>query len=73
MTPRFPFDNSYARLPDRFYTRQAPARVTAPRLVAVNRPLAARLGIDLPEDDAEIASLFAGNTIPEGAAPLAQV
>ena len=73
MTPRFPFDNSYARLPDRFYTRQAPARVTAPRLVAVNRALVARLGIDLPEDDAEIASLFAGNTIPEGAAPLAQV
>ena len=73
MPARFPFDNSYARLPDRFYTRQPPAPVTAPRLVAVNRPLAARLGIDLPEDDAAIASLFAGNTLPEGAAPLAQV
>ncbi|PWK62823.1 protein adenylyltransferase SelO [Roseicyclus mahoneyensis] len=73
MTPSFPFDNSYARLPERFFTRQSPARVTAPRLVAVNRPLAARLGITLPEDAAEIARIFAGNALPEGAEPLAQV
>ena len=73
MNARFPFDNSYARLPERFYTRQPPARVTAPGLIAVNRELAARLGIDLPEDDAEIARLFAGNALPEGAEPLAQV
>lgn len=73
MTPHFPFDNSYARLPDRFYTRQPPVPVTAPRLVAVNHALAARLGIDLPEDEAKIASIFAGNALPEGAEPLAQV
>ncbi|MDG3042825.1 protein adenylyltransferase SelO [Roseicyclus marinus] len=73
MTPRFPFDNSYARLPDRFYTRQPPVPVTAPRLVAVNRALAGRLGIELPQDEAEIASIFAGNALPMGAEPLAQV
>ncbi|MBF9061311.1 YdiU family protein [Rhodobacterales bacterium HKCCSP123] len=73
MTARFPFDNSYARLPDRFFTRQAPAPVEAPALVALNRPLAARLGLTLPEDDAETARLFAGTTLPEGAEPLAQV
>jgi serine/tyrosine/threonine adenylyltransferase len=73
MTPRFSFDNSYARLPDRFYTRQPPVPVTAPRLVAVNHALAARLGIELPEDETEIASIFAGNALPEGAEPLAQV
>ncbi|NKX45818.1 protein adenylyltransferase SelO [Roseicyclus persicicus] len=73
MTARFPFDNSYARLPERFYTRQAPAPVTAPRLLAVNTGLAARLGLTLPEDDAETARLFSGNALPDGAEPLAQV
>ncbi|MBL4627428.1 MAG: YdiU family protein, partial [Roseicyclus sp.] len=73
MTAHFPFDNSYARLPNRFFTRQAPAPVAAPRLIAVNRPLAKRLGITLPEDDAALGRLFAGNDIPDGAAPLAQV
>ncbi|WP_284266313.1 protein adenylyltransferase SelO [Roseicyclus amphidinii] len=73
MPPRFPFDNSYARLPERFFTRQAPAPVEAPALVALNRPLADRLGLTLPEDAAETARLFAGTTLPEGAEPLAQV
>ncbi len=69
----FPFDNSYARLPDRFFTRQPPSPVTAPGLVAVNRALADRLGLTLPTDEAETARIFAGNTLPAGAAPLAQV
>jgi uncharacterized protein YdiU (UPF0061 family) len=73
VTAHFPFDNSYARLPERFFTRQPPARVEAPGLVAVNRPLAARLGLTLPEDEAEIARIFAGNALPEGADPIAQV
>jgi len=73
MIAQFPFDNSYARLPERFFTRQPPARVEAPALIALNRALAARLGISLPEDDAEIARIFAGNALPDGAEPLAQV
>jgi uncharacterized protein YdiU (UPF0061 family) len=73
MTAQFPFDNSYARLPDRFYTRQAPVPVEAPGLIAVNRPLAERLGLRLPADDAETAAIFAGNRVPEGAEPIAQV
>lgn len=73
MTTHFPFDNSYARLPARFFTRQRPAPVVAPRLIAVNRPLAARLGITLPEDATEIAQIFSGNALPQGAEPLAQV
>jgi serine/tyrosine/threonine adenylyltransferase len=73
MTAQFPFDNSYARLPDRFYTRQPPVPVEAPALIAVNEGLAARLGLTLPEDPAETAGIFAGNRLPEGAEPLAQV
>jgi uncharacterized protein YdiU (UPF0061 family) len=73
MTAHFPFDNSYARLPDRFYTRQAPEPVEEPGLIAVNRGLAERLGLTLPDSDAETAAIFAGNRVPEGAEPIAQV
>ncbi|MBC6438015.1 MAG: YdiU family protein [Rhodobacteraceae bacterium] len=73
MTAHFPFDNSYARLPVRFFTEQPPVPVSRPGLVAVNRPLADELGITLPEDPQEIAAIFAGNALPPGAAPLAQV
>ena len=34
------FDNTYARLPDRFHARVSPARVREPRVVKVNRALA---------------------------------
>ncbi len=40
------FDNSYTRLPERFYARLSPTPVAAPRSLHVNRPLAALLGID---------------------------
>ena len=74
MTLQIPFDNSYARLPDRFFTRQAPTPVAKPGLIAVNAPLARELGID-PEALAspEGIAALAGNAVPEGADPLAQV
>lgn len=68
---RIPFDNSYARLPQAFYSLQAPVPVSAPALVTVNRTLAAELGISLG-DDADMASVFAGNLVPDGARPIAQ-
>jgi serine/tyrosine/threonine adenylyltransferase len=69
---RFPFDNSYARLPQRFFTRTTPTAVAAPRLIRLNRALAADLGLD-PDALAgeEAAAVFAGNRIPEGAEPIA--
>ena len=68
------FDNSYAALPDRFFTRQPPVPVPAPRLVALNRTLAASLGFD-PDAlaSAEGVAVLAGNAVPAGADPLAQV
>ncbi len=68
----FPFDNSYARLPDRFFARLAPTPVAAPRLIRVNEGLAWRLGID----PAVLASpagveVLAGNRVPDEAAPIA--
>ncbi len=73
MTLALPFDNSYARLPDRFHARQAPVPVAAPGLIAVNHALARDLGLDPAalETPEGIAAL-AGNSVPEGAEPLAQ-
>jgi uncharacterized protein YdiU (UPF0061 family) len=73
MTLDIPFDNSYARLPDRFFARQAPVPVAGPALIAVNDGLARRLGIDpaaLASDQG--LAVLAGNAVPKGAAPLAQ-
>lgn len=72
MTVHFPFQNSYAALPDNFYARVAPTPVAAPRLIKLNRPLAAELGLDPAElETAEGAEILAGKTIPPGAEPIA--
>jgi uncharacterized protein YdiU (UPF0061 family) len=67
-----PFDNSYARLPDRFFKRLDPARVVAPALVRINTGLAEQLGIDPAAlaSPAGVAAL-AGNSVPAGAEPMA--
>jgi uncharacterized protein YdiU (UPF0061 family) len=62
------FCNSFVRLPERFYVRQAPARVAHPQLIALNEPLARQLGLD-PSADA--AGIFSGNSLPPGADPIA--
>ncbi len=68
----FPFDNTYARLPEHFYARVNPTPVTKPGLVKINGPLASHLGLD----PAYLASpngieILAGNRVPEGSEPLA--
>jgi serine/tyrosine/threonine adenylyltransferase len=69
----FPFDNSFARELPEFYVARRPAAVRAPRLLFFNRSLAKELGVDLTSlDDAAKAAVFAGNTLPDGAEPLAQ-
>ena len=69
----FRFDNSYARELPGFYVPWQPAPVPAPRLLYLNRPLAAELGVDLDRlDSARAAALLAGNALPEGAEPIAQ-
>ncbi len=71
--PGWKFDNSYARLPETFYTRMNPAPVRSPKLIVLNEALAQDLGLDaeaLKSEDNVAA--FGGNRIPEGAEPLAQ-
>ena len=70
--PVFAFDNSYARLPRRFFDRQAPSPVAAPTLIRVNDALARELGLD-PSALASPAgvAILSGNRLPSGAEPIA--
>ncbi len=70
---RFHFDNTYARdLPGLYAAAQA-ARAPAPRLLHLDRALAAELALDLAGLDPDaLARLFVGNELPEGAQPIAQ-
>ena len=67
------FDNSYARLPEAFFVRLNPVPVPAPKLVVFNGVLAQFLGLN-PDalEGEEGTAVFSGNSIPEGAEPLAQ-
>jgi serine/tyrosine/threonine adenylyltransferase len=69
----FGFENSYARLPERFYVRVDPTPVAAPRLVTLNGELARKLGLD-PEALAspQGVEILAGNRVAEGSEPLAE-
>ena len=68
----FAFDNSYARMPSRFFARVDPTPVSAPRLICLNRGLAIELGVDPDRlGNADAVQVLAGATVPEGAEPLA--
>jgi len=67
------FDNTYARLPQAFFSFVYPTPVRSPKLAVLNHDLARSLGLD-PEalSGRDGAEIFAGNSMPEGAQPLAQ-
>jgi uncharacterized protein YdiU (UPF0061 family) len=68
----FTFDNTYARLPERFYARVAATRVATPRIVKINRPLAALLGVDVELLDSPAgAQVLVGNVTSKGSEPIA--
>src|SRR5262245_14871385 len=77
-TPRPPdggggqFDNTYSRLPERFYARLAPTPVRNPRLVKLNSALAEELGLEAQQWESEMGTaVLSGNSVPEWAKPLA--
>ncbi|WP_152983747.1 protein adenylyltransferase SelO [Peribacillus muralis] len=66
-------DNSYARLPEKFFTSTNPTPVTSPELVILNEPLAASLNLDVEALRSEAGvAVFGGNEAPKGGSPLAQ-
>lgn len=68
----FAFDNSFARDLKGFYTRTDPTPVSAPRLLRLNHSLAAELGVDAEAlERPDGVAILAGNSIAEGAEPIA--
>jgi len=72
MTVVLSLENTYARLPERFFARLPPTPVAAPQLIRLNRDLAASLGLD-PDwlSGPEGIEVLAGRRVPSGAEPLA--
>ena len=68
------FDNSYSRLPERFFIRQRPEPVEQPRLIHLNAPLCASLGLN-PETLSSVdgEKIFSGNLLLTGSDPIAMV
>jgi len=68
----FPFENTYARLPDRFFSRLPPTPVAAPLLIRLNKTLARQLGLD-PDKlrSPEGVATLAGNAVPNLGNPIA--
>ena len=68
----FPFENTYAQLPDRFFSRLQPIPVAAPRLIRLNEKLARHLGLD-PDKlrSPEGIATLAGNAVPSLGNPIA--
>jgi serine/tyrosine/threonine adenylyltransferase len=72
--PALAFDNSFARDLAGHYVDWQPAKVPAPALLFVNRPLAEELGIAADTwSEPQLAAVLSGNQVPAGAQPIAQV
>ncbi len=67
------FQNTYSQLPERFFSKQTPAKVPSPRLLRKNDTLAAELGINTEWfGSPEAVEVFSGNFVPKGAEPISQ-
>lgn len=68
----FAFDNSFHDSMEGFYAPAEAAKPSAPRLLIFNHALAERLGLDAAgASDDQLARLFSGQEMPDGASPLA--
>lgn len=67
------FAHSYTQLSDVFYARSRPVPFSKPSLYILNRQLVLELGLNFDRfPEAELARLFTGQQIPNGADPIAQ-
>ncbi|HEX6736580.1 MAG TPA: YdiU family protein [Azonexus sp.] len=68
------FDNSFAALPEAFYTRLPPLPLPDPYVVGTSTEVAALLGLPAALlDSPQFAEIFAGNQLLPGSDPLAAV
>lgn len=68
------FDNSFARLPERFFARVVPEPVSCPRIIRVNDALAKHLGLcaERLQREQDIALVLSGNACAPGSEVIAQ-
>lgn len=69
---QIPFNNRYIKLGDGYYVKTQPSTVAKPFLIQFNEELASTLGFsasNIAEND--VAAIFAGNVVPQGAEPVA--
>ncbi len=72
MQINIPFDNSFVRLPDKFYARLDPTPVSNPGLIVLNDALANQLGLDAAQlRTPDGIAMLAGNEVASGSQPLA--
>ena len=60
---KVPFRNTYARLPEDFYSQTDPTPVKSPSLFKFNHELAKELGIPSDIENGEAAEYFSGNKL----------
>ena len=73
MTIGWHFDNTYSKLSNTFKEDIKPTPVHDPELVILNKELAKDLSLDFSKiDNNDLAKLFSGNSLPEGANTIAQ-
>ncbi len=60
-------ENTYASLPEIFFTRQSPSHVPSPKLAILNYPLITSLGLNAQVlQSADGVDILSGNKTPEG-------
>jgi len=67
-----PFDNTYIKLPNDFYSPATPDTPPSPQLIIYNKILGQELGLK-NMSDTELTNIFSGKTTPEGAKPVAMI
>lgn len=73
MSTGWNFDNTYTHLPEKFYSAVNPFPAENPEFVLLNHRLAKKLGLDFSGiEDSEIAAIFSGAHLPQGANPISQ-
>ncbi len=73
MTNGWNLENSYAKLPEFFYSKIDLNKVGAPKLVILNENLVEYLGLNADElKNNEGVSCLSGNSVPKGSIPIAQ-
>lgn len=68
---KIPFKNTYARLPEDFFSQTTPTPVKAPCLFKFNQKLADELGLGRIDEDDEAVAYLSGNKILAGSEPIA--